>query len=263
MNVKAVVKVMNFHSLLRVDSSRKRAEHYASMERELASMMRIVLNNRNLKLDKLIKLPDPDLPVLRIYIGSDYGFCGNVNTAVSSFLNADGGEKVAIGKKLKTYGNVALYLHQEDFAREFEQIRKYLERAVTERCWSSVELIYNRYYNAGLIKPERTKIFPLDLGNANEEDLQAYEADFMIEGEPERILRNMMITYLMFEVKIAEASAYASENLMRQNATSESLKKIEEMEEEDLKEARREKNQRSFQKTIDSYIKQKAIKRIG
>ena len=32
MNVKAVVKVMNFHALLRVDASRKRAEKLAAME---------------------------------------------------------------------------------------------------------------------------------------------------------------------------------------------------------------------------------------
>ena len=65
MNVKAVVKVMNFHALLRVDASRRRAEKYEAMKDELESMMQIILNNRNLRLDKHIRLPDPSLPVLR------------------------------------------------------------------------------------------------------------------------------------------------------------------------------------------------------
>src|SRR5699024_5379187 len=71
MNVKAVVKVMNFHALLRVEASRKQAERYQAMESELENMMRIVMNNRNLRLDKRIALPDPALPALRIYLGSD------------------------------------------------------------------------------------------------------------------------------------------------------------------------------------------------
>ena len=38
MNVKAVVKVMNFHALLRVEASSKRALMYQTMEEELAAM---------------------------------------------------------------------------------------------------------------------------------------------------------------------------------------------------------------------------------
>ena len=59
MNVKAVVKVMNFHSLLRVEASRRQAEKLSAMEEELSAMMRIVLTNRNLRLDKRIRMPNP------------------------------------------------------------------------------------------------------------------------------------------------------------------------------------------------------------
>ena len=64
MNVKAVVKVMNFHALLRVEKSGKQAIMYSTMEDELSAMMQILQSNRNLRLDKHIRLPDPDLPVL-------------------------------------------------------------------------------------------------------------------------------------------------------------------------------------------------------
>ena len=79
MNVKAVVKVMNFHALLRVEASGQQALKYSTMEEELSDMMRILQNNQNLRLDKRIRLPDEGLPVLRIYLGSDLGFCGSVN----------------------------------------------------------------------------------------------------------------------------------------------------------------------------------------
>ena len=46
-------------------------------------------------------------------------------------------------------------------------------------------------------------------------------------------------------------SSFASENVFRQNSTSESLKKIEEIEAEELAEVRKEKTQKEFKKVID------------
>ena len=72
MKAKAVVKVMNFHALLRVDSSSKRALKYQKMQDELTEMIQIILNNKNFKLDKLVMIPKTDLPRLRIYLGTDF-----------------------------------------------------------------------------------------------------------------------------------------------------------------------------------------------
>ena len=263
MKIKAVVKVMNFHSLLRVDNSRKRAEHYAAMQNELVQMMRIIVNNRNLRLDKLISPPDPDLPILRFYIGSDFGFCGNVNSSITSMMNQEANEdqdveSIVIGKKLKSK-DASLHVTQEEFYGRFEEVKDYLVRSVKENTWSAIEIAYNRYYNSGLIKPELERVFPLDLRDDGSTNEAALLADFMIEGDPKELLQGMMISYLVYELKIAMASAYASENLMRQNSTSESLKKIDEIEEEELKEERKERNAEAFKKTVDSFVKQKAL----
>ena len=257
MNVKAVVKVMNFHALLRVDASRKRAEKLAAMEEELAAMMRIVLNNRNLRADKRIRLPDPSLPPLRIYLGSDLGFCGGVNATVTSALNQDrSGEKVVVGKKLRAPGQVSLFLTREEYEAGPDRVYEYLDRAVKERCWSAVELVYNHYYNMSSIKQVTRRIYPLE---AQPEEMENQWDDFVIEGDVEGLLNDMTVSCLVYEVQIAAAGAYASENVMRQNATMESLKKLDELDEEALRQTRKEKNQQAFQKTIDSYVKQKSL----
>ena len=68
MRIKSVVKVMNFHSLLRVDSYRKKAEKYFAYEKELTDFVDNILNNRNLIMDKkLLKLNKNKRP-LNIYI---------------------------------------------------------------------------------------------------------------------------------------------------------------------------------------------------
>lgn len=260
MNVKAVVKVMNFHALLRVDSSGRRANRYNTMEQELAAMMRIIQSNQNLKLDKHIKLPDPSLPKLRIYIGSDLGFCGSVNTGVSNAIREDKtSEKIVVGRKLHRPSDVSLYLTRESYDNEFDKVRSYIERAVRERCWSAIELVYNHYYNVSSVKLVEKKIYPLELKEASEDELKNCWDDFEIEGDARNLLELMTISCLLYEVRIAAVSAYASENIMRQNATTESLKKLDEIEVEQRREERKKKTQESFRKTIDSFVKQKSL----
>ena len=55
-------------------------------------------------------------------------------------------------------------------------------------------------------------------------------------------------------------SGRAAENVLRQNTTTESLKKIDEIEEEKVRADRREKNNKEFEKIIDNYVKNRAYK---
>ena len=128
-----------------------------------------------------------------------------------------------------------------------------------ERCWSAVEIVYNHYYNVSCVKQEIKRIYPLE-AKTNEVIANEWD-DFEINGDAQRMLEDMTISCLTYEMRIAAASAYAAENIMRQNATSESLKKLDEMEAEATRLERKEKNQKSFQKTIDSFVKQKSLER--
>ena len=59
MEIKSVVKVMNFYSLLRVDSSKKKAEEFFGYEQSVRDFIDNILNNKNLILDKkMIKMND-------------------------------------------------------------------------------------------------------------------------------------------------------------------------------------------------------------
>lgn len=149
-----------------------------------------------------------------------------------------------------------MFLTQEQFEHDVDSVKQYLERAVRERCWSAVELVYNHYYNMSSIKQVVRRIYPMEQPPKESES----GADFVIEGDVDSMISDMTVSYLAYELKIAAASAYAAENIMRQNATSESLKKLDEIEEEETRQIRKAKNTASFRKTIDSYVKQKSLK---
>ena len=56
--------------------------------------------------------------------------------------------------------------------------------------------------------------------------------DFVVEGDNNEILINLVSLYIGYEIQIAEASSWAAENVMRQTLTKQSLDKIDKMEEE-------------------------------
>ena len=100
-SIKNVVKVMNFHSLLRVDKARKRAENYLKVGNEITAILSEILYNKNIVLDKETLKPNPNSPILDIYIANDYGYCGDFNSSVRrAILKNPGNDKIIIGKKI-------------------------------------------------------------------------------------------------------------------------------------------------------------------
>ncbi|MCD8077292.1 MAG: F0F1 ATP synthase subunit gamma [Lachnospiraceae bacterium] len=254
MNIKNIVKVMNFHALVRVDAAKRKAVKYMMLSDELYEMLDQIMNNRNLVLDKSIMKADPTRPSLTFYIGSDYGFCANYNSLVNNLMLEDEGEKVVIGKKLRTpRSGVALRFSKDDFENRLPQMEELIRRGIEEREYSSIHVVYHRYINSTTSELENRKIFPIEVP-ANE-DRSRYREDFLIEGDLSEILRGIVLTYVLYEIELANISGFASENVMRQNTTQESLKKIEEREEEQLMRDRRERRSQEFRKVIENYTK--------
>ena len=91
---------MNFHSLLRVDASKREAEAYRNVGDEITKIIKNIVYNKNLVLDKKVITPDPKMDRLNIYIANDYGFCGNFNSQVARQIKQDKNDyKIIIGKR--------------------------------------------------------------------------------------------------------------------------------------------------------------------
>ncbi len=257
MNIKAIVKVMNFHALLRVDRAHREADQYKMLEREVTRMIDIIQNNRNFILDKWTLTAKEGAPRLRIYIGSDLGFCGAANASVNAMLEEETPENtvITIGRKIHGRRKADLSLEREEFESRYDEIEAILAEGVRRRKFSGIDLCYDHYYNMTHIEPLRKTIFPIDV---EKDELETYAEDFSLEGaDINTMMESLIITYLNYEVKSAAVSAFAAENILRQNATNESLKRIDEMEEQALWQERKRRNEQAARKVIDSFIKKK------
>ena len=110
--------------------------------------------------------------------------------------------------------------------------------SIKSRKYKEVNIIYNHYYNISRIERVKKKILPLDRSTKNKD---AYQEDFAVEGNINSILLNIIALYLGYEIKVAVENSYASENIMRQMITKESLKKIDEIEDETVREERKKR----------------------
>lgn len=262
MSLKNVVKVMNFHSLLRVDNSRKQAAKFAALEGVTTEMIDNIVNNRNIVLDVASLKVKQEAPILNIYIGSDLGFCANLNSQVNRQLAADEEDeeetrrkdKILIGKKihLNKLENVVFHVRREEFDDDHIEILKYLDESMKTKKYSEINIIYNHYYNATEVEFMKKTVFPLPKHFGKK---TTYNEDFAYEGEIEDLLQKLVVLYVQYELEIAANVAYAAENIFRQNVTTDSLKKIDEREEEARKIEVREEKDKQFAKVLDNYTK--------
>jgi F0F1-type ATP synthase gamma subunit len=255
MRMRTIVKVMNFHALVHIDAARRMTEKYIRMEAEVTKIIDIIVNNRNFILDKVELKPNESAPPLNIYIGSDFSFCGGLNSSVrDEMLRDDEGDKIIVGRKLRAElsDDVKLAMTKEEFDAEYWRVEEVLDDSINFLRHSSINIIYNHFYSAGSISLRRRKIFPIPLASSGDNSTE----DFAVEGNVDNLLRSLTSTYASYEVMIASISSFAAENIMRQSATTESLKKIDEMTEEQEKAERKVKKAKDSVKVMDNYIKQ-------
>lgn len=250
-NIKNVVKVMNFHSLLRVDKAKRKADNYKALEEEILSFMNKVLNNKNLNLDKRLITSKPDGKIVNFYIGNDLGFCGNFNSSVKHVAQEDKGViKIVVGEKIfMNKDDVALNIAKEDFYNDFKKVEDIIKPLLINRRIKEINAIFNRYYNVNNIKLEKKKLFPLEFDDSKNTE------DFVIETDASSMFEDLLLLYIECELQIIESNSWAAENIMRQNLTSESLKKIDEIEEEKQKQVRKEKKYQALKKQMANYRK--------
>ena len=144
---------------------------------------------------------------------------------------------------------------KEEYPEQIKNIEEILYEAVKKSKYSKINLVYNHYYNVSKIELVRKTILPLETKKAG----KGYTEDFVVEGDINNILLNIIVLYLSYEIKIAEENSYASENIMRQMLTKESLKKIDEINQTKEAEKRKIRKNKSFKKTLETYTNKKIL----
>ena len=253
-SIKNIVKVMNFHSLIRVDKAKKQASKYFEFERDITKLLYIVANNRNLKLDKKMLVENPEGIIINIYLGNDLGFCGSFNSQVYSAVKKDKESyKIIIGKKI--FGAVlnddkVLYkCEKEEFLDKLNEIEKIIKEHVLNKSVKEINIVYNHYISVSSIVFDRKKIFPV-VELDEELDDKLLKIDFLTETNVDDLISSLIVLYICYNIKILECNSWASENVMRERITRESIKKIDEIETEKEIMNRIEEKEKNFKRQI-------------
>lgn len=252
MRIKNVVKVMNFHSLLRVDKSKKQAENYHNVGEEITKIIKTIVYNKNLVLDKKIITPDPSMNKLNIYIANDYGFCGNFNSSISNQIKQDKDDyKIIIGKKiLYNDDKTILKMEKDKFYEEFDKIEKTIDEAIRNKSYSEINLFYNHYNSSTSFEFKKVTLFPVEFDGEYDT-----KNDFVIETDITNMLHSLLVFYILYELRMCECISRAAENVLRNQITSQALDKIEEIEIEEANATLKEKKHKQVLKTVENFKK--------
>ena len=252
-NIKNIVKVMNFHSLVRVDKAKREAKKYFGVEDELCKILYQITNNTNLKLDKNILLQNENGITLDIYMGNDLGFCGDFNYKLHKTIKENiNNYKIIIGKKISNIddNNVLLKIEKRDFLNDYYKIDNLIKDYIYNKKINEINVYYYHYYNVNDIKFEKRRLFPLDIGTYNDVNLNI---DFVIETDINELISNIISRTICYQIKIFESNSFASENVMREKITNELLDKLDKKEIEEQQEELKNKKAISFKRQINNY----------
>ena len=251
-SIKNVVKVMNFHSLLRVDKARKRVEKYLTVGNEITKILTEILYNKNLVLDKQALIPDKNKPILDIYIANDYGYCGDFNSSVRRAImkNVDN-YKIIIGSKIVYKDNKTVLKMEKDlFNEEFSKLQHYIEKSLIDMSYSEINIYYNHYYTSTTFEFKKVNVFPIEFTG------EYYSGvDFTAETNLQNMLKSLVSFYICYQLKMCECVSEAAENLNRNQITNMALDKIEENEEERRNQYLRKRNEEACFKNVENYKK--------
>ena len=259
-SIKNVVKVMNFHSLLRVDKARKKAEHYLTVGNEITAILSEILYNKNLVLDKNALIPDPVKPILDIYIANDYGYCGDFNSSVRrEIMKNTENDKIIIGKKIIYKDeHTVMKIEKDNFEKRFIEIQHYIEKSLLDMNYSEINIYYNHYYSSTTFAFKRIKVFPIEFNG------EYYEGtDFVAETNLQNMLKSLVSFYICYQLKMCECISEAAENLNRNQITRSALDRIEEQEEEQRNAELRKKNEEACFKNVENYKKVAQVNENG
>lgn len=251
-SIKNVVKVMNFHSLLRVDKARKKADNYLKVGNEITTILSEILYNKNLVLDKEVLVPNKDMPILDIYIANDYGYCGDFNSAVRrAIMKNPANDKIIIGKKiLYKDDKTVLKIEKDDFNNRFIEIQHYVEKALLDMSYSEINIYYNHYYSSTTFGFKKIKAFPIEFTG------KYYEGnDFVAETDLQKMLKSLVSFYICYQLKMCECISEAAENLNRNQITRMALDRIEEQEVVKHAAEVRKKNEEACFKNVENFKK--------
>ncbi len=233
--VKSSVQVMNFHSLMKIAEAIDNIERVKDYEAEIMHVIANVFNNRNLILDNRINSSFFEKTSserdINFYITSDYGLCGAFNSSVikvfentpRSYRNYMTGKKGI--KKLTRKEDVALVMDDLGNIELFTEILDlFFDGEIT-----GVNIIYNKFITQEKNEFVVQQVLPFNMEALDEIDEQIKQSpDYIIECSFTKLLKDLLTLYLKDKVVIAHLSALATENSIRQQITTESLKKIDE-----------------------------------
>jgi len=179
---------------------------------------------------------------LIIFISSNKGLCGGLNTNLFRFFSREYAQSkafdaVTLGKKgagfLAHFGGVikADFSDTNTFVKEVPALTELVTTEYIAGHYDSVDLVYNEFINVVKQVPKKKTILPLTIESV--ESPAVNRGEFVIEPSIDEVFESLLPHYLENQIRDAvlqsEASEHSARMVAMRNATDNALSLVDDL----------------------------------
>ena len=223
MNQEKVLKVINFHSLLKMNKFKGKINSYQNISNDVFKIIKELYFNKTIYFDRNALIPDSTKPKLNIYIANDSGLCGNYNTEVIDKIKTHPNDyKIIIGRKI-TYDDefTLLKLSNRDGEKSIIEIEKIINDGLRGMKYSEINIFYVNYNNYSDYSLKQIELFPIKYDGKSFIGLEFESKSNVLE-----VIKGLISYYICYQIYTALDLSRVSENRERKRTTDIALKKV-------------------------------------
>lgn len=230
-NVKKITKAMEMISAIKMKKAQTEAIEGRAYDEELKKIIYKIMPKMSSRYSPLLTEKNDlvDKKRLAIVVASNKGLCGGFNINLFRFITQNSDFKktdfVIVGKKA-TYLNrlganiIADFSSNHPIANISAIFNLILDKYLKENYFEIV-IFYNKFISILKVEPTMLKILPIKI-NLETKDL-ATTKNYLIEPSPEKIIDQLLRSYVQQSIKNSiiesEASEHSSRMIAMKNAT--------------------------------------------
>ena len=232
-NIQKITRAMEMVATQKLKRLQGRAESARPYSEKVQEMVARLAGSVRSDLSPLLE-PRDVKRVANIVISGDKGMCGSYNINITrKLIDVIKSEperehrNIALGRKavqMLVARDVTVYQHLDDVVEKLDFIRvrnimRELAASFLEHEVDEVRIVYTAFLSAGKQKTAAVSVLPIEPESLQSDDEGvAAGADFIIEPDPENLLRDLLPKFLEIKLYSAVLESLASEFTARRNA---------------------------------------------
>lgn len=206
MQLDKVSDTLKVKALESIKDSKTKVSAYKQTSEEILNIIKELIYNNNLDVDKNVFKPEVTKPKLNIYIAYDEDLYGEFNNIITNKIKEDiDSYKIIIGGNVDKDLNSILKIKKEEFKDRIKDIEEIIDAGLKKMSFSEINLNYIYYESYNHFSYKKVKLFPFAFNGTNTDGKR-----YICKTDSEVVIKGLLSFYILHEIIEAEENSRTS-----------------------------------------------------